>query len=616
METDSKPVLIFDGDCTFCRYWVARWKHATGDRIEYASSQEAGDRYPQIPPEKFDESIQLVERDGSVYQGAEAVFRALAHGPGWRWPLGLYRKFPAAAAVTEWAYRLVARHRTAFGWISRWIWEKEFVPPSYFLVRKLFLGILGFIYFAAFLSLWTQVEGLIGSRGILPLSEIFQALENKLGAERYWMFPTLFWIGSGDGFLAILCLAGAGLSLCLMTGIFPALVLFLLWLIYLSFVTVGQVFMSFQWDTLLLETGLLAVFFAPFQMRPRLASEPRPPTLVLFLLRLLLFKVMFSSGMVKLLSGDSAWEHLVALQFHYETQPLATWIGWYAHQLPAWFQEVSTVGVFIIELVVPFLIFAPRRLRLFACSLMIALQGLIMITGNYCFFNLLTIALCLLLLDDACLKKFLPKWIPTGDAASKRAAEPLLKRIVAGALAALIIFVSFSFQLVPLLVRDLEYPGPVNAVYSWVRPFHSINPYGLFAVMTLSRPEIIVEGSDDLKDWKAYGFKWKPGDPKRRPGFVAPHQPRLDWQMWFAALGNYERNPWFIRFVVRLLQGSEEVLALIGHNPFPEKPPRYIRAVVYEYQFTNFEERKTDGAWWKRELQGMYAPILQLPQSQ
>jgi hypothetical protein len=333
---------------------------------------------------------------------------------------------------------------------------------------------------------------------------------------------------------------------------------------------------------------------------------------ILWLLRWLLFRLMFASGVVKLVSGDETWRNLTALTYHYETQPLPTLMGWYAHQLPEWFQKISVVGMFAIELVIPFLIFAPRRLRFVACAAFFALQLLIIATGNYCFFNLLTIALCILLLDDACLRRFIPKRV----VARFNAPQPLTanlryRNVCVAALTTVVLLVS-GIQMAALFFKRVNLPIPAQRILSWAAPFRTINSYGLFAVMTTSRPEIIVEGSVDGQTWVEYAFKWKAGDLRRAPSWVAPHQPRLDWQMWFAALGNYQSNPWFVNFMVRLLQGSPTVLALLETNPFPDSPPRYVQAVVYDYHFTDFATQRADGTWWRREWQREYCPVLSL----
>jgi hypothetical protein len=313
---------------------------------------------------------------------------------------------------------------------------------------------------------------------------------------------------------------------------------------------------------------------------------------------------MFASGFVKLASGDAAWRNLSALRHHYETQPLPPWTAWYFHHLPPSFQTLSCVVMFSIELGAPFLIFAPRRLRLFAFGALVFLQVVIAATGNYAFFNLLAIALCVLLLDD---EAFPARWRRRRGALS--GAGRRWPRIVVAAAAAAILLVSGAHT-IAMLFRPRSFPRPVVALAQAIAPFQIVNTYGLFAVMTTSRPEISVEGSDDGANWRPYPFRWKPGDPSRRPRFVAPHQPRLDWQMWFAALGSAEQNPWFLRFAARLLEGSPPVLRLLADNPFPDHPPRYLRAVLYDYRFTTPAERRATGDWWARRELGLYLPVI------
>ena len=614
-----KPVMIFDGDCRFCALWIGRWQQATGDHVEYLPFQDprVAERFPEIPREQFETAVQLVETNGRVYSAAEAVFRALAHNPRLAWPLWCYQKSPSLAALAEAGYRFVARRRPLFSALTRLGWGRHVEPPTHFLTRAVFLRSLAVIYFIAFVSLWTQISGLIGHNGIVPADKLMESArreveQQQIGWERYHLLPTLCWFNAGDGALKFQCMAGAVLSVLLFLNAAPALCIFLLWLIYLSLTTVSGVFLGFQWDNLLLETGLLAIFLAPLQLWPKLSSERPPSRLALWLLRWLLFRLMFQSGCVKLLSDDPAWHDLTALTFHYETQPLPTWPGWFAHQLPLWTQKASCAGMFFIELAVPFLLFAPRRLRALGCWVTIAFQILIALTGNYCFFNLLTIALCVLWLDDAALQNFVPvKWsgfLCAHPARRVRRGWPVW--FIAPVAAVL-----FLLSLVPLagmfrVMRSL--PMPLLAAYQWSGPFRSVNGYGLFMVMTKSRPEIIVEGSNDGVNWLAYEFKYKPGDLNRRPGFVAPHQPRLDWQMWFAALGDVRQNPWFVNCCVRLLQGPPEVLALLKHNPFPDHPPHSIRAVVYNYHFTDPATRRATGEWWRREFEREYLPAISL----
>lgn len=637
--------MIYDGECNFCKFWIVRWQTATRGRVDFIASQDprVGRDFPELTSEQLDTSVQFIETDGLVFTGAEAVFHSLTYSHCWAWFLWVYQNVPAVKPVSEWAYHFVSVRRPMFSFLTRMFWGREAAIPTYNLVRSVFLRLLGVIYLSAFFSLGTQVIGLIGSDGILPAKH-YMALaqthfdQNGIGVERYAMLPTLCWFNSSDHFLHFLCGAGCVISLLLIFNVAPALCLFLLWLIYLSLSAVGHVFLSFQWDVLLLETGFLAIFFAPLQLFPRFATEPQPSRIFLWLPRWLLFRLMFESGLVKLLSGDTVWRNLSALHYHYETQPLPTWIGWYAHQLPDGFQKTCVFLMFVIELAVPFLIFFPRRLRFFACALLILLQICILLTGNYCFFNLLTIALCLLLLDDAAMTKWIPKawrgrFLPAQmrEISSKddhSTDEPILPEItipsaplvpkpriwtgwIIGPIAVIYLIVTLT-QLVSMGSLGNYLPRALVWLDEEVAPFRSMNGYGLFAMMTTSRPEITIEGSNDGKTWLSYEFKYKPGDLKRAPGFVAPHQPRLDWQMWFAALGDYRQNPWLVNFCVRLLQGSPEVLKLLANNPFPRTPPKFVRARVYDYHFSNFDQRREDGVWWTREYKGEYLPAFSL----
>ena len=605
----TKPLLIFDGDCHFCRRWIARWQETTLDRIDYAPSQEVAADFPEIPREQFDQEVKLVDPDGRVSGGAEAVFRSLNHAarPGWLALLAwwMYRQLPGFAPVTEWGYHQVAQHRTVASMATRWLWGNDVTRPTYRVAQTWFLRVLGAIFFLAFLSLRVQIDGLVGEKGILPFATFFDAVRGGLGVARGWhSLPTLCWIiGAGDGALHFLCNGGMVLAALLMAGVAPALCLFLLWTFYLSLFTAGQTFLSFQWDILLLETGFLSIFFAPLRLWPRRGSVDAPPAISLFMLRWLLFRLMLMSGVVKLTSGDAAWLGLSALRYHYETQPLPTWIGWYAHQAAPWFQAVSAVFLFATELVAPFFIFGPRRVRMTGFVLLVLLQALIAATGNYGFFNLLTAALCLLLLDD----KQWPRFFQ-----SRRSDAPTLpgtrwpKWLLAPVA---VVFVFFGTL---LLWNELFSPWLPDA-YIAIQPFGTINGYGLFRVMTRERPEIIIEGSRDGEHWLPYTFKYKPGDPARAPGFVAPHMPRLDWQMWFAALGGFRQYQSFVLGLSqRLLEGSPPVLGLLAANPFPASPPRYVRAVLYNYHFTDLATHHRTGDWWRREEQGTYCPVLSL----
>jgi hypothetical protein len=325
-----------------------------------------------------------------------------------------------------------------------------------------------------------------------------------------------------------------------------------------------------------------------------------------WLLWFLLFRLVFSSGLVKLLSGDPAWRGLTALTFHYETQPLPTWPAWYAHQLPGWFHRLSAVVMFAIELIAPFLIAGPRRLRHLGAALLIALQALIALTGNYAYFNLLTVALCLFLFDDAALApvlRGLPLREPERDAFLPR--RPALAVAVLLAILGLV-------PLVRLLDRSTSGFPPLRWVSSWTQPFHLANGYGLFAVMTTERREIVLEGSADGQTWREYLLRWRPGPVDEAPRFVAPHQPRLDWQMWFASLSRCSDNPWLIRLQSQLLQGAPAARSFFREDPFPDTPPRFVRTRFFDYRFTDFSEWRATGAYWKRSELGPYCPPLTL----
>ncbi|HKI85034.1 MAG TPA: lipase maturation factor family protein, partial [Candidatus Krumholzibacteria bacterium] len=455
--------------------------------------------------------------------------------------------------------------------------------------------------------------------GILPARDYLAAASSQLGTIRYWVLPTLCWFGSGNFALHLLCVGGVVCGVLVITGVLRAPALVGAWIGYLSLVTVGQDFLRFQWDSLLLEAGFVAILLAPWQLRARFSAEHfRPSRAVLWLGRWLLFRLMFSSAVVKLASGDPSWHALTALDYHYFTQPLPPWTAWYFHLLPQWFQELSVLFMFAVEGLAPFLIFGPRRIRFGAAGAIASLQVLIMITGNYGFFNLLTLALCVLLLDDGFLDgiwRRIPRRLPApleGRATSAAAARSAggsrwFRRILAGAV--------FLMSLVPM-ARTLQLPtawlGPIEDACRLSSPLQLVNPYGLFAVMTTDRPEIILEGSSDGEHWKPYEFRYKPGKLSRRPPFVIAHMPRLDWQMWFAALGNYRQNRWFLAFCQRLLEGSPDVAALLAEDPFAQGPPKYLRARVFQYQFTTPAQRRQNHAWWTRTLRGPYIPTLAL----
>ena len=634
-----KPLLIWDGECDFCRLWIERWREITEGKVDYATYQEAAVRFPEIPVDQFTRAMAFIKPDGDVFFAADAVYRSLAYRRSRRLLAWSYDRVPGFAAVSETGYGFIARHRNFASAVTRLLWGNDVRRPTYFWARRWFLRALGTIYLIAFVSLWVQVNGLVGSDGMSPANQFLPAVRAQIGPDAYALLPTLCWFGQSDAFLHCLCGSGVLFSLLLIFGIAPAISLVALFALYLSLTIAGQIFFNFQWDVLLLEAGFLSIFFAPWRLWPRRFSveavvpaannfhpagdmpatavatpsrqqEPPVSRAGLFLLKLLLFKLMLMSGVVKLTSGDPSWWNLTALDYHYWSQPLPTVFGWLADKSPEWFKHFSVAFCLAIEIVAPFFIWAPRRLRLGAAGLMIFLQVGIGLTGNYCFFNLLTIALCLLLIDDSVTRMSLR------GVRGQRGALFLPDRLGAwGAVAVFILTFPINAWLIFSAFKPLARPPRALAnVYERLEAFRIVNGYGLFRVMTKDRCEIVLEGSTDGIDWLPYEFKWKPGDVKRAPGWCAPHQPRLDWQMWFAALETPQENRWLIALVFRLLQGSRDVSGLLSRNPFPDKPPRYVRAMFYRYRFTTVDERHQIGAWWKREELREYLPALSLDQ--
>lgn len=584
-----------------------RWKHVTGEAVDYAPSQEVASRFSEIPPDDFRRSVQLVEPDGRRSSGAQAVFRALALGgsPRWSWA---YDRIPGFKPIAEWSYSLIAGNRPSFSWLTRLLWGHASKPESYRRTRWVFLRALALVYAIAFGSLGIQIKGLIGSQGILPVVDLLKHL-TPYGLQRFWYIPSLVWIHPSDGMLVGICGAGILFSLALLLNLAPRFSLLALWVLYLSLVSVGGSFLSFQWDALLLETGFLAIFLAPAGLLPQWKGAASPGRFAIFTLKWLLFRLMLQSALVKWMSGDALWRQMTALTVHFQTQPLPNVLSWYVHQLPVEILKLGCVGMFLIEGFGAFLVFAPRRARQAGFWALVTLQGLILLTGNYTYFNLLTITLCLLLLDDAFLRPITPDFyeepLPREEMRTSGRFKRGLSRL--GIMAVVVLTL-------PHLLSTVGIPLPrwVFVPTASVATLRSFNSYGLFAVMTPTRPEIIVEGSSDGKNWFPYEFKHKPGNLLRRPPQIAPHQPRLDWQMWFAALGDYKQNQWFLALCVRLLQGQASVIDLMDTNPFPEKPPVMIRAWVYEYEFTTRAERRQTGEWWKRKLLGPYCPVLSL----
>jgi lipase maturation factor 1 len=595
-SADSRPLLVFDADCAFCVYWARYWQKLTGDAVAYRPYQEVAPQLPQIPLADFQRAVQYITPDGHRASAAEASFLTLSHARGKGFWLALYKKLPGFAAVAEWIYAFIAAHRSAFYRITLLLWGKDYGPPRYDLISFVFLRFIGLIYLSAFVSFGVQAQGLIGSHGILPIAELARLISGDAGVERFFAMPMLFWISASDLAIRLVCWTGAGCSLLLVFNLLPRLSLLALYVLYLSLLYAGQTFMSFQWDTFLLEAGFLSLL---------LSLAPTPG---IWLLRWLLFRFMFMSGVVKLSSGDPHWWDLSALSYHFFTQPLPTPLAWYAAHIPPSVLRFATGGLFFVELALPFLIFFPRRLRFCAAFGILLLQSCILITGNYNWFNLQTMLLCLLLFDDAAFRKCLPHRIVRALSRRVRQRSSKVVAVAVGTWGLVLVFVS-------LVQMDERFggspPAALRAMDQLIEPLRMVSSYGLFAVMTTERNEIIVEGSDDGVEWREYEFKYKPGNVGRRPSWNIPHQPRLDWQMWFAALDDPRRVSWFSHFLERLLQNEPTVTALLEKNPFADKAPQYIRAQFYDYNFSSTAEMHT-GLWWQRRSMGLYFPAVRL----
>jgi hypothetical protein len=577
-----------------------------GPGVEFCTGQELAEKNSPRAPNLPMTAAVFIDGEGERHTGAGAVFAMLGARRERRWVSQLYRALPPFRGVTEAGYRLVAGRRPLFSFLDRWLVGTDPRVGSVGHTCGWFLRGLGAVFAIAFLSFLPQAAGLVGNEGIIPLQRQVASVREALGSSGLWQFPTVFWLNATDGMLHAVCLVGAVAGGLLAAGVLPGVMLLMCWLLYLSLCTVGAMFLSFQWDALLLETALLGMLLAPWGAKLPHGDDWRPPLLPRLLLGFLLFRLMFSSGMVKLLSGDPVWLNLTALKYHYWTQPLPNPMSWFVHQLPQWFHAVCCALMFGIELIVPFFLFLPRRLRIAAAFVFMCFQAVLAMTGNFAFFNVLSALLCVPLLDDAVIRR-----VP---GVRMKEMGSLEKSALCPAWASLPVCASLFVAGCGILDGTLRLGVPggefARAVAGWIAPLRSVNSYGLFADMTTRRPEIVLEGSHDAITWREYKFRWKPGDVMRMPGQVAPHQPRLDWQFWFAALGPPERNVWVFQTMKHLANGTAAVTGLMGTDPFRDAPPKHVRALLYQYRFTTLQERASTGASWARELVGQYGPVI------
>jgi hypothetical protein len=468
--------------------------------------------------------------------------------------------------------------------------------PDYALTSEVFVRLLAFIYLIAFASLGVQITGLAGPNGILPFADVLQGLQGEFGSKAWLLMPNLFWLSASDTALLGAAIAGCIASLVLASGRYQRLASIATFALYLSLYHAGQIFLSFQWDTMLLEAGFLAIFLVS-----------GPTRLVILLYHWLLFRFRFMSGVTKLASGDPSWRDFSALDYYFETQPLPHAGSWYAHHLPQWLHQSGVGFTFFAELIVPLLIFLPRPYRIGAALITIVTQLLIIATSNHSFVNLLVIVLCFLLLDDRITTRLVPRRLlhvirpqPQHPGWATKIALPVI---------GILILFSSTTSFYYYVYRG-ELPARMIQANYVIQTWGLGYIYHVFPTMQRQRQELIVEGSNNGKDWKEYEFKYKPGPAGQRPRFIVPHHPRLDWMMWFVPTQSSLQLHWFNRFQNALKRGSPQVLALLRTNPFPDKPPRFLRVLAYDYHFTTPDERAETGDWWTRDYLGIF-PYVQ-----
>jgi len=497
--------------------------------------------------------------------------------------------------------------------------------PGHLWPRWFFLRALGLIYFSAFYSLLFQIKGLLGPTGILPAEDYLQAVAGSpYHAWRFWFAPSLFWFGASDRALILVMWAGLIASILIVFNIWPRAALFLSFLCFLSFVSTARDFSGYQSDGMLLEAGFISLFFAPPGLLPGLGRAHPASRASLYMLRWEWFRIYFESGIAKIASGDQSWRHFTAMDDYYQNAPLPTWIGWYVGHFPHWFHASAVFYTLAVELVLVFLLFLPRRFRI-ACFWIVApFQISIILTGNYTFLNYLVFLLGFLLLDDRFVEWVVPQRIrdliegkraetlvdvetpETWRAAWRRRLAPVRMSIVGICFG--LVFYATATLLVWMLAPAVPLPPkPVQIL----EPFRIADQYGLFARMTHARYEIEFQGSPDGTSWIAYPFRYKPQDLNKAPGIYAPYQPRFEWNLWFASLGTWPEYRFVVWTEERLLMNDPDVLALFAHNPFSSEPPRQLRAVIYQYRFTDMKTKREQGLWWRRELIGDYAPTLE-----
>ena len=505
----------------------------------------------------------------------------------------------------------------------RWLFDSRYGLRGCLIPRWIFLRALAVIYFSAFYSLLFQIKGLIGPKGILPAYEYLAAVQHAAaaGATQLWYAPSLFWVSSSATALMAVTWLGLAASVLAFVNLWPRLNLFLCFVCFLSFIAVAEDFASYQSDGMLLEAGFLALFLAPRGLMPGWGVKSPPMRASYFLLLWEWFRIYFESGMVKLLSGDEEWRHLTAMDDYYQNLPLPSWIGWYAGHLPHWFQVASAGATLVLEYLVVLMLFLPRRVRIVCFLIVTPWEIGVILTANYAFLNYLVLSLAILLLDDRLLTRFVPQRfrlpvvqedaVAVGEVRWLGRIREHVRAAGIAAVAVMMCWIAYvtTAEMIGLVVRPSPLPeAPVRAL----EPFRIANQYGLFAVMTRGRYEIEFQGSQDGQNWTPYLFRYKPQAVNEAPGIYAPYQPRFEWNLWFASLGDWRQNQWVVIVEEQLLKNDADVLGLFRGNPFAQQQPRYVRAVLWQYWFTSMEEKRRTGNWWRRNWMGRYAPTLEL----
>ena len=434
--------MVWDGECAFCRLCADRFKSAGTNSVEFIPFQDLHKKYPKAPRLDYQKSV-VYFSNNNIQSGAAAIY-SYYREIGVKWPLRLYERFSLFSKISEISYQFIANNRKFFRKIGQTFWGSNFLPDTYKISGWLYGRLLGFVGIIAFLSFWTQSDLLISSEGLVPFKDDLQQIKGYITTtdsdiSKWYVRPTLLWLSNADFWLDIILFLGVCSSILLLIGIIPHIAIALSWVSYLSVSSISEPFLNFQWDTLLLETYLLSFFFVPWKIYDDRKKIQNLSVIGRWLLWLLILKLMFESGLVKFTffgqGGSNTWRDLTALNYHYWTQPIPSWISWYIDQLPSAIDKLSLIFTYWCELIVPFMIFFPRRIRRIAFFSLILFQVLIILTGNYGFFNLLTIILCITLFDDQLIAHYFDKWFKKSkqENTNKTLAEKLvteLKKLV------------------------------------------------------------------------------------------------------------------------------------------------------------------------------------------